>query len=335
MHSRRIARLLLLVVVSLGFVAVVANASQRPGAREPTVVRPRWHRLAGNVTSVVVGSAYLALTSSIGPHDLSLLQRRTGLRTELTPPGCPNGSMIAGFGGAWLATQCALPDGSEAVDLDDLASGTWTQQLLAPGVCNVEDIACGVNAVGTTWIRFFETEPAGCQNHCASIGYLQNISTGADEPDPADDPSARVVDDLDSSTGVAAHQCPTPPKSAFSTIDDSAAASPSWHQLNGFAFSTGFNPATGLLSDTLYRCGAKHGLKVIQDALSSDTLASPLAVFTQDPGSRGQPLRGLSLPTLRPFVIPRPKGNFVALRNATLFTIDKHSSLWSGTLPRP
>ena len=315
-----------LLLICLGVAS--AAAEQTTAAQTATVVHPRWHRLVGDVARVTAGGDYLALTNAEG--GISLLNKQTNDREPLSPPDC-RGFRAVGFGGPWFAVRCVSADGSEQVDLYDLSEETWIQQSLAPGTCSTELTVCVVDGVGSTWIRFFEVEPGGCQSHCGYNGYLQSIASGAVEVDPADSSSAGTLDDLDAASGVEQQPCPGLPSSAYNEtygpLGSLVAQVAYWHQIGRFALRT----AVGGYGTPGYLFECHSHLKL---RLPLYTFASPKAVVYQSNGSKYPALQGLSLPTLRSFIVPKPKGAPVALSNTTLYTIDR-GSLWAGTFAKP
>lgn len=180
-------------------------------------------------------------------------------------------------------------DSTEQVDLYDLSVKTWIQQPLAPGTCSTELTVCVVDGVGSTWIRFFEVEPGGCETHCGYTGYLQNIATGAVEADPADSPSAGALDDLDSASGVEQQPCPGLPSSAYSEtygpLGNLVAQVPYWHQIGRFALRTGVGGYPS--PDYLFECHSHVKLR-----LPLHTFASTKAVVYQSDGRDTQPSKG-------------------------------------------
>jgi hypothetical protein len=318
-------------------VLLLAAATSKAGAKPPTTspsgptVHLTWQRLAGGVAGVYDdgGGNYLALTAPQGASDyLSLLNKQTGVRTPLSPPDCPSGEKRVGFGGPWFAVSCILPDLSEQVDLYDLATSTWTEVPLGlAAACGEDQLEhCAVAAVGTTWIRFFDSPDAGgCAHICDYIGYLQSIATGAVELDPANDASAHTLDDLDSPSGIAPHTCPSPPSSAYSSSSGNPGGG--WQQLGRFALAPAYNYAMGLSTTYLYRCHSKMRLRL------SGTWFGSFKVIVSPPtfGPDSRFIRGRWLPSLKPFLV-KPKGLLSAVSNRTLYTI-RGSSLWAGTLP--
>jgi hypothetical protein len=317
--------LIVLLVISGSVVDAGARAPRPPGIGV-TVVRPKWHRVASDVESVAQGGRYLALFSL--EATVTLFDEQTKVFEPLTAPGC-NGVRSAVFGGPWLAFDCGSPDDLSQVDLYDLAAGTWTEASLGPGVCN-ETISCGVDGVGTTWIRFETSDGSG---HPSYTPYLQNIATGAVEPDPAPG-HFYVQDDLDTATGVGA-PCVTlrTPALDAAYLAGPSAGFPYWHQFGQYVLTTGSVPVEqgNGTPDDLYTCGS--GLLL---HLPYNSFVSTQAVVHQNMfGAVYPPLFGRVLPTLKSFTVPRPKGTLVALSNRTLYTIARGPSLWAAGLPRP
>jgi hypothetical protein len=293
-------------------------------------VHPRWHRITGDVYSVVAGGQYLAITNNEG--QVSLLNKKTKVRQPLTPTNC-SGAGAVGFGGGWFAVSCAVEGDTDQlmVDLYDLSTGTWTQQPIAPTIC--DETGCTINSIGTTWIRFFAVGPDYCSSHCTYTGYLQNIATGAVKEDPVDSSMASLNDDLDTPSGIG-KPCTTSQPGAYSqiygpplTFSDAASF---WQPAGGFVLVTGYPSFEGPgTPDYLYKCGATTKLRLPQS-----TYASADAVIYQHIEGSAAPLIGRYLPTLRSFTIPKPMGGLVALSKTTVYT-DQRTVLWAGTFARP
>ena len=226
------------------------------------------------------------------------------------------------FGGGWLATSCA--EGAN-VDLYDLQTQTWTETPLGPGICG----ACSIDGVGTTWIRF---ELSNGEDHPGYAPYLQAITTGAVQPDPAS--SGNLQDDPNSSTAVGAPCQPLPgPALQVSYLAGFAYSIPYWYSFGNYVMTTGFEPHVGGdgAPDVIYKCG--EGV-VLHTPYNS--FASVDAVLHQDQfGGPTSPIHGRLLPDMRTFAISKPKGRVAAVTNRTLYTISGEQTLWAATLAAP
>lgn len=106
--------------------------------------------------SVAEGGQYLALTGLHG--GVTLYNRQTEARESIAPPDCSEGYSGAGFGGPWLVFACPAAEGGPALDLFDLASGTWSLASISSQGCDPTlGTACEVGGIGSTWIRLFQS----------------------------------------------------------------------------------------------------------------------------------------------------------------------------------
>ena len=315
---------LFLGLLLIGVATVPAVAAPAPPGLSAKVLHPRWHRVTGNVNTVVSGGRYLALTTL--SNDTSLYDKQTKTRTLLNPPGCLHDHGVDGFGGPWLAFECDGSGGPQ-VDLFGLATETWTVIPLGPGMCSSgAETICEVFGVGTTWIRFAIRDGF---EHGGATAYLQNIATGAVEADPANESGADIQDDLDAPSGIGA-PCTDLGASAFSSPYDPGSfpsAFPYWHQFGNYVLTTGVTADEGGGTvDRLYKCGSGLLLRLGRNAFAS----TQALVRQQTEGSAVPPLDGRYLPTLRSFIVQRPKGKLVAFSNRTLYTLSG-AQLWAGT----
>lgn len=328
MRALKIVPVLLLALLLAPVGPAGARTNRNSGPNQAIVLHPHWRRVASGVQSVAAGGGFLALTSARGV--ITLLNERTGGRTALSPPDCPT-PVLTTFGGAWLAEGCEFPDHVALnVDLYSISARRWVEQPLAPQLCSSQISQCLLDAVGTTWIRFFTLEPSGCSEHCGSQGYLQNITTGAVQSDPANTPGRQ--DSLSTASGVG-KPCPTLHSSAFSLsyLDSSRLPLvPYWLQLGPFVLTTGvvINDV-GATPDRLQKCHARISLKLPRNVLAS----LQAILWERQPGTKAFSVHGLFLPALRSFVIPNPKGTPVELSGGNLYDITRNDELWVARLP--
>lgn len=349
MRNLRILGVLLLAFLTAQAAPAGARAHKPPVKSSPMVVYPRWHRVATGIEGYqdVLGSdSYVAWLSGHGA--LTLLNERTGHRQVLAPPGCPPYTGPVAFGGPWLAAVCELQAAGPGalattrVDLYDLAAGRWLSTLLAPKVCASN--VCGVDAVGTDWIRL-RVSQEGCAAHCGESAELQNIGSGAVEPDPAD---AGTPDDLNVPSAVG-HPCPAVRGYDYSLpyLDATAGSGlPHFLQLGSFVLTPTFSTETSTAPTRLQKCRTRTSHAFPPPAVGGSTslLASPRAVLFPEiggPGPGSSTLNGLFLPDLRRFEIRHPKGYPVILSGGVLYTTanisasGSTSDLWAATIARP
>jgi hypothetical protein len=324
MRSIRLAVLTAAALLLISVGAAFAASGQAPPGIGVSVVHPRWHRVARNVESIAPGGRYLALFGVAGT--IRLYNKQTRTQTPLTTPGC-TGSQRAVFGGPWLAFGCNVvePSYTAQVDLYDLATATWTEVPLAPDICT-EEQGCDVDGVGTTWIRFLTSDSSG---HPTYTAYLQNIATGAVQPDPAD--SAYVQDNLNTPTGIGDPCVKLPSALQAAYLSGPDPQSTYWYAFGKYVLTTG-SPATEEGTDTpdlIYKCDQGVVLHA-----SDYSFASPDAVLHQNPALTSPAIFGRFLPRLNAFTIPKPKGRVVALSHRTLYTLAGRASLWAGNLTR-
>jgi hypothetical protein len=321
----------------VGFVAVPAVAT---GA-----VRERSHRRIGTEVlhlrfirdgfaqdGVLVSGQYAFVPGTLGTG--KLLNDRSGRRTSIVSPA---GCYPAAIGVPWLLFSC-----QGAADLYSLATGVWrpvpsVSGPLLPG----GGISVGPVAVGSSWI---ELGPTGCgPDACGSPTYaFESVQSGQVATDPT---SSTTFADLNS-PALARKLC-SPlrvPKVTVGIEEDVYrwAAQPGTITFYGSSVM-----ANGLFSDGstglfLERCGS-HLHRFISDDIHDppNVAANPHLVIWQ---TRADQLRGLRLPSLRPFVIPMPAavhsgpnaGSLLYtfdLSSRTLYVVNEYGQLWTATTP--
>lgn len=345
-RSLKIGAVLLLVFLLAQTCPAGARTNETARRSSPTVLRPRWHRVASGIEGyqdVVASDRYVAWGSGQGA--LTLLDERTGRRERLTPPGCPTFTGPGTFGGPWLEVGCEnrTPDASEIVDLYHLSNRRWVSTQLAPGLCASNN--CGVNAVGADWIRIQVSQEACGGPACGEPAELQNILTGAVKPDPAD---RGIHDDLDMPSAVG-HPCPALRGYNYSLpyLDASTESGllPYSLQLGRFALAPSFSSELSTSPTRLQKCHSRisHAFRAPAVGGSTRLLASPNAVLLPQIGGAGEPatLDGLFLPSLRSLEIPHFKGYPVVLSGGVLYATrgisasGSTSNLWAATIVRP
>ena len=156
---------------------------------------------------VAANDRYVVVNKDGGPSaQITLIDVQTTRRQALSPPDCPaldnEGPPV--LGGPWLMVSC----GPDAYQLYNLASGQWVSFSPSPQ-CGYSPrlgkAGCQPVGVGSRWVKL-ETTDGTCSEHCLVIYDLQNILTGALQPDPIT-AGGVLFDDLNSPSGSAS-LCP-------------------------------------------------------------------------------------------------------------------------------
>jgi hypothetical protein len=304
--------------------AVLVFVSAADASSRSLSIRLHFHRIAANACcdnnpQVAAAGRYVFYVGLSGQG--TLIDVRTGTTVPLAPPACAPFDNPA-FGGAWLMVDCGgFDEKLPAPQLYNTSTESWTSVTLAPSLqAACQSLAglggCGTVGVGSHWLKFSES----CY-HCQASYVLQNIQTGAAEPDPAT-PGGNVFDDLNSPTGQ--HRLCAPvsfPSGRFGNQLGSVAV------YGQFVLSTGL-VADGSYTDTyLWRCGS-----IFSKWLPSGPLAASDQVIVWGP-IQGR-LHGFYLPSERAFTIPDPMGATpAALTGRTLYLLQEGTLLLTTTLP--
>jgi hypothetical protein len=326
---------MLALVVALVVVPAAATGTVRARAHRRTrteVLHLRFIRdgFAQNALLVTGRYAYVpGLNGTLATG--TLIDDRTGTRTSIaSPAGCYPTAM----GGPWLLFSC-----QGGPDLYSLATGAWRPVPPVPGVPMPG--SPGPVAVGSSWIEF---GPTGCAPHtCGNAAYaFESVQSGQVRSDPT---SATTFADLNS-PALARKVC-SPlrvPKANIGSEGDvyQWAARPGTITFYGSSVM-----ANGLFRDGstglfLERCGS-HLHRFIGDDIYNppDVAANAHLVIWQ---TRADQLRGLWLPSLRPFVIPMPPAVYsgpntgsllytIDLSSRTLYVVNEYGQLWTATTP--
>lgn len=268
---------------------------------------------------------------------MSLIDSRTGQRTQISAPGC---FLVNAVGGGWVVLTCGT-DTAPSYSLYDIGDGqtlplTINQSLIQPD-CDAGDPGCeNVTAIGSDWIAF---APMCVEEHCNMTFAFQNLSTGETAPDPTNRTTAV---DLNSST-LGQQVCS--PVTVPTTDIGSEGNLQEWGSLE---FDGRFAVATSNGGSFLVRCASNLQQRLTYTsypgcahAACSPPFNSHLIVWE----SRPLQLTGIFLPSLRRFTIPVPgvidpsPGMYVngdryalALTDRTLY-VGNGRGVWSVPMP--
>jgi hypothetical protein len=342
-NMRTLARTVGVVVVLL--LASPAGSAVAGSPAKPLVFHPHWRLVVkSGLLYAAVSDRYVAFVTGLGGSPVTLLDDQTGARTALSPPNCSTERSDWGtwdqplfLHAPWLLVSCGQvpPSGRETYDLYNIATGQWAAFPLSAqcqGKCQVVDI-------GKYWVKILTDE--GIVTYGPSDYYLQNITTGQFERDPAG-PGGTVYDDLSAPSGLSA---------LCSPLRYPQAASPTWppgpvRVYRQFALM--YQAVVDQTGDTtedsyhLRRCGSK--LDMILYRQTYDGSPGPYAESQPFGNSRaviqtpdGVTIRGWFLPSLRRFTIPTHLLDYIAPIGLTDRSIYVHTSnkLWAATLPSP
>jgi hypothetical protein len=319
-----VVRLVVPVLALLLAAAPIASAS----AQKPLVLKVKWRLVVGSdlldAAYVMANDRYVTFQrGSSYPGRLTLIDELTGRRKQLSGPGCPT-PVPDTFGGPWLLVVCpgtALVPGT--YELYNLSNGSWVPFQVSPQ-CK---FTCEPVAVGRYWWKLLTDE--GIYPYGPSDYYLQNISTGQFERDPAT-PGGTVFDDLNAPSG-SVPLCP--PLRYPSVYPRGGPYLGSISFYGQFALTADEPPgATSLYQ--LRRCGSRlnQSLSDSSDPYLAAPVASSRAVITTHDGIT---LHGWFLPNLRRFTIRTALRDYVtpaAITDRTIY-IFTHGQLWAATLP--
>jgi hypothetical protein len=281
-----------------------AAAKRNRPATTPVVLHTHFAQIATGVQQMQLdGRTLLLVTGFAGPGtNLSetLIDDKTGTRTQLSVPGCD--APVIGAG--WLAFNGAIGDLPGCVTQLYPQAGGPPRPIARLG---------GVLAIGSDWIEY--------DNNCDDVHFcptylFQNLQTGVVKSDPT---RAHTIADLNSPT-LARRVCPPVQVPNTSNVPTSRLV------LDGR-----FAIATGVHGVFLEHCGTRLHRAI--DPNPGPLGASPKAVIWQ---TTGRKLAGLFLPSLRPFIIKAPEfGDFkLALTPQTLYLLDPEGQVWSAPAPQ-
>jgi hypothetical protein len=308
MRSPRRIRVVVLFVSALllaGVSAGPAAAQRNRRVMTPVVLHAHFAQIASGVQQMQLAGRTLLLVSGVAGAGTNLsetlIDDRTGKRTELSVPGCDAPLIGAG----WLAFNGAIGD----------LPGCVTQLYpLAGGPPRPIARLGGVVAIGSDWIEY--------DNNCDEVHvcptYLfQNLQTGVVKSDPT---RAHTIADLNS-PALAQRVCP-PLQVPHSFKVPTATLVPDGR----------FAIATGTKGVFLEHCGTRLHRAI--DPNRGPVGATAKAVIWE---TTGRQLAGLFLPSLRPFTIKAPElADFeLAQTPQTLYLLDPQGQVWSAPAPQP
>ena len=276
---------------------------------------------------VVANDRYVAFVHgppSVFADRLTLIDERTGRRTQLSGPDCANPIPMT-FGGPWLLVTCPGVAGVAATyQLYNLSNGSWGPFQVSPQCRG----SCSLVAVGRYWVKIVsdEGEPDG---YPMFDSYLQNIATGQFEADPAT-PGGTLFDDLSAPSGSVS-LCPPLRYPSFLAREGTFLGQLTFY--GQFAVTSEDVPGSSV-AWRLRRCGSNLGL-VIGDETEPAPVASPRAVVT----TRDEiTFHGLFLPSLRRFAIRtalRGGVSLLAVTDRTIYVGKFYgpAQLWAAALP--
>jgi hypothetical protein len=291
--TSRATRLLITFVVVVGGLTTAVAASAKPSRHvAPVVVHLRFRR-AGEASGITADARYIVRTGAYSFGNgtaATLIDERTGASKPIAYPGC----WPSALGEPWLVYSCG--PNYTTMELYALPTGGWQAVNINFG------IGWGPVAIGTQWIEL--KEECEDDSHCTNHYVFQNLQTGAHAPDPT---SATTSTDLNS-RALAQTVC-QPLRIPMVAGDEGSrihAALPGSLTFSGrFAISSSDTGAHGFLE----RCGTRlHKELGIPRFPTGPLVGLPygatanLVVWQSGPHQ----LKGLFLPSLRPFVIPLP-----------------------------
>jgi hypothetical protein len=277
-------RLALMAVVGAMLMSVPATAGAASPAPKPVSVAAHFTRSKLGPAQVSVSTGWAAVTRGSA---VTLIDESTGKTTKVTMPA---GCALADASRAQLLLQC-VSAGQGTQELEDIATGQVSPIAVNPALDCASDAtgACsGVTRIGTEWMAVVGSCPLA--EHCEPPILFQSLATGQLVNDPT---SSTVVPDMNSPT-LAQHLCPSvtvPVITPGFSLPDS-----------GFVQMDGqFGIATGEAGTYLERCGSP--LHQHLTFTPSPVFNSHLVLWQSKPGL----LKGLFLPSLKPFTIAVPR----------------------------
>jgi hypothetical protein len=312
------------VAVAVAALASLPSAATGRHTAKPRVLHLTFRQVASS-GSVFAGDRYALVGDELVDHD-------AGAITTVSPPCSP--PSYATFGGPWLMVQCDAS--TKGADLYNIAGATWSHLALQPALqAGCDEMAmgnCSLAAIGTHWLKV----QIACY-HCTTSYTLQNLKTGATEPDPGA-PGGTVLDDLDSATGSARLCRPLryPASYELAGLVGGPGLGPAGigtlRFLGPFALAMGqsYGSRQGQYEYThLERCGSKLQIDLPRDATVA---ASRSAVVWQTQPSGA--IHGLFLPSLRRFTIDDAPAALAGLSEHTLYLqAPFHGAVWTARLP--
>jgi hypothetical protein len=287
-------RAVVLILVLLVAAPLQSAAARKPSG--PVVLDLKWRSVGNGAQYLAASDRYAALlhyATPAGTAGLTLIDEQTGRRRHLAPPACvgPDGSWYPMmFGGPWLIVDCGQqpPMNLPTYSLYNVASGQWSAFSVS-AQCHGN---CHVVALGRYWVKILTDE--GMVTYGPDDYYLQNISTGQLERDPAT-PGGTVFDDLNLASGSRALCSPLRYPSVLADHSDSV------RYPGSLSFYGPFALASGSDGSRLHRCGSRLN-QVLPASYNpnSQPAASSRAVIVSPDGAT---LDGWYLPTLQRFVV--------------------------------
>lgn len=284
--------------------------------------------LASGAPAVFTNGRYVFVRRSIrvgqGARSGIVIDEQNGSRSSVS---FPSGCFPATIGGPWLAFSCQSP----AAELYGLASRQWQPLAANPRLadrCNFSsECSIGPVAIGTRWIQW--SWGGGCE-HCTASYDFQNLHTGQLGTLPAWQPEGRLIPNLDARrlARKLCHSLRVP--------------------LDVGANDRNVGPLTFYGPFVVGQATAPYGYPVtayVQGCGSSRRY--PLSTGGDMPGanqhavvwrSSSRQILGLSLPSLRRFVIPVPAelgypAVQVTVSSRHLYALDDTGRLWSSPAP--
>jgi hypothetical protein len=348
---RLLARTALLILAVLS--AAWPGAAAAKGTSKPLELRPHWRLIVkSGLLYATVSNRYVAFLTGFGGGPVTLLDDQTGARAVLSPPSCSTENsnwdtwdQPLFLSDRWLLVSCGQvpPSYRETYDLYNITTRQWSAFPLSAR-CKGK---CQVVGIGAYWVKVLTDE--GIVMYGPSDYYLQNITTGQFERDPAHAYDT-VFDDLNAPFGSA----PLCKPLRYPSVDNGAGhlPPPTWPpgplRLYGrfaITYQQGFDQSGGAVTQSydLRRCGLRLDIALFRarnngfgPPAESPPLGNLHAVIQT---VRGATIRGWFFPSLQRFTIqPRLQDDFAAigLTNRTIYTRTPHNrQLWAATLPSP
>jgi hypothetical protein len=324
------------VVVAVAFLllaslmATAAVADQKPAT---LVVHPKWHVAATQVfasgrQSVFADARHLFAWSGTPPNDHPAaatgiaIDEQTGRRTTVSfRPGCYPWAI----GGPWVAFNCQSPP-YQLYNLADRQARSLSVSEPLASQCNSGN-GCGVRpaAIGKRWIEW--AWGGGCY-HCLASFAFQNLQTGQLRTLPAWKPGGTVIPDLDS-TALVYRLCQ--PLRVPQEVGQNTSNVGTLTLYGRFALIQGTGPAGYPVNTYLQRCGSPRRYPLTTGGKLPAGSHRAVAWQSVISSNRAE-IRGVLLPSARPFRIPLPAsigGSQVALTSRHLYALDASGKLWS------
>jgi hypothetical protein len=339
-HTRKAIRLVVAVWVLVLWVPSASATAKAPP--KPVLLTLKWRLVMRapqhGLGAVGASDRYVAIVHGVygGAAHLMLIDDQTGRRKNLSPPVCPNINSPT-FGGPWLLVTCSPGFNSTppTYELYNLHTGRWTPFRVS-SQCQG---SCQAVAVGRYWVKILTDE--GIPTYGPSDYYLQNISTGLFERDPAA-PGGTIFDDLDAPSGSVPLCRPLRYPSVGDPHGGPIRYLGALRFYGQFALTAPYyTDYQGTSAYRLRRCGSKlnqfiwNGYETHPPISPQPVASSRAAITTED----GVTLHGWYLPTLRRFTI-RPTLNAhaqpVGLTKRKIYVstaTQDHNWLWAATLP--